>query len=241
MPPVPGPLVIRLAVFGLLVAGGFVALRTPVVQEQLATDNLTQTLETIRNHPAAAPGFVVGTALLASAGLPATLPMIAGGAVFGTLAGGLLSFAGMIGCALICFGLGHSLARDFVVHVLGDQLTRVERLLEKLGFWNLFRLRFVPVPYALMNYGMCLAGVRLGPYLLSSAAALLPINLIYAYFASSLLAATGDERAGVILDLALAMVFLFVLSFVVPRLSVWLQRRWTGDAPEPLPPRERRS
>ena len=239
--PVPGKLLLKFALFVAILAAGFLALQLPGVRDQLVLDTLTTNLDNLRRHPAAAPVFVVATALLTAVGLPGTVPVVAGGAVFGALSGGLLAFTGMVAGAALSFALAHTLARDFVRHLLGSRLERFERQLQRLGFWTLLRLRFLPMPYAIVNYGVCLAGVRFSTYIYSTALALLPICLTYAYFASSLLGAAGPDRAGVLRNLALAILFLFVLSFVPPRLSAWWRRSSRRDVPAPPPPREGRS
>lgn len=241
MPRVPGRLLLRFGLFVAILAAGFLALQQPRVREQLALETLTANLDNLRRHPAAAPVFVVTTAVLTAVGLPGTVPVVAGGAVFGALSGGLLAFTGMVAGAALSFALAHTLARDLVVHLLGSRLKRFEHQLQRLGFWTLLRLRFLPMPYAIVNYGVCLAGVRFSTYIYSTSVALLPICLTYAYFASSLVGAASADRAGVLRNLALVILLLFLLSFVPQRFSAWLQRRSRRDVPAPPPPREGRS
>jgi uncharacterized membrane protein YdjX (TVP38/TMEM64 family) len=110
-------------------------------------------------------------------------------------------------------------------------------MLERHGFWALFRLRYVPVPFAITNYGASLAGLAFSTYAWSTAAALVPVTFLYTYFASSLMSLAGAERAGVLRNLLLATLGVLALSFLPPRISAWRRRRAqrTGSGPAPPP------
>ena len=161
MPPPPRGLVLRFLLFALIVVGGFLALRSDAVRSQLEIEQLTATLERLRGEPLAGPVYVVVIAILLALGFPATVLVFAGGAVFGALYGGVLAYLGTLGGAILSFVLARTLARDLVVHLLGKRLAPLEALLERHGFWALFRMRYVPVPFAVTNYGASLAGAAL--------------------------------------------------------------------------------
>ncbi|MEE2775618.1 MAG: VTT domain-containing protein [Acidobacteriota bacterium] len=241
MPRPNGRPLFRFALFVVILGAGFGALQLPGIREQMALENLAANLEQLSRHPATAPSMIVAAALLTAVGLPGTVAIVAAGAVFGTLVGGLVAWAGLVGGAALSYALSHTLARDLVVQLLGGRLGRFEAQLQRFGFWPMLRLRFLPMPFAVVNYSVCLAGVRFAVYMYSTAAALLPIAMVYAYFSASLIDAAHGERNGVARNLLLAIVFLFLLSFVPPRLSAWRQRRRTDGAPGPPPPPEGRS
>ena len=115
--------------------------------------------------------------------------------MFGTVLGFFLAYAATFAGAILSFVLARTLARDLVVHLLGKRLERLEAMLERHGFWALFRMRYVPVPFAVTNYGASLAGLAFSTYAWSTAAALAPVTFLYTYFASSLID-TAFGRAG---------------------------------------------
>ena len=241
MPGAQGRPLLKFAAFAAILGIGFATLMLPSVREQLVPATLASNLERLGRHPAAAPAFVLATALLTGVGLPGTVPILVAGAVFGTIGGGLLAWAGLVGGAAVSFGLTHTLARDLVSQLLGRHLGVVERNLQRFGFWAMLRLRFLPIPYAIVNYSVCLAGVRFPIYIISTATALLPTSLVYAYFSSSLIGAADGEGGRIARNLLLAVLFLFLLTFLPPRISAWLSRRSKSDAPVQPPPRADRS
>lgn len=237
----PGRLLLRFGLLVIILGIGFFLLRLPVVREHLELEVATTTLARLRHHPATAPVFVVTAGLLTAVGLPGSVPLLLGGLVFGAALGGLLGFAGNLTGAALSWLLCHSLARELVTHLLGRHKLALERLVEKHGFWTLVRLRFVPIPFAVTNYGASLAGTPFSMYMASSALALLPVSFIYSYFAATLASAAGAERAGVVRNLVLAVLLLLALSFLPTRIMARRRREPTTPETEPSPPREDRS
>jgi uncharacterized membrane protein YdjX (TVP38/TMEM64 family) len=237
MPTPPRGLVLRFLVFALILVGGFLALRSDALRTQLDAEHLTATLERLRGEPLAGPLYVVVSSILLALGFPATVLVFAGGAVFGALFGGVLAYAGTLGGALLSFALGRTLARDLVVHVLGKRLAPLEAMLERHGFWALFRMRYVPVPFAVTNYGAALAGLPFSTYLWSTAAALVPVTFLYTYFAASLIDVAAADRAGVLRNLLIATLGVLALSFLPPRIIAWRRSRAPRPAEDPAPPR----
>lgn len=236
MPAPPRAIVVRFVVFALIVVGGFLLLRSDAVRSHLEIENLTATLERLRGVPLVAPLYVIVSAVLLAVGFPATVLVFAGGAVFGAVFGFFLAYAATFAGALLSFVLARTLARDLVVHLLGDRLTRLEGMLERHGFWALFRLRYLPVPFAVTNYGASLAGLSFSTYAWSTAAALVPVTFLYTYFASTLIDVASAERAGVVRNLLFATLGVLALSFLPPRISAWRRRRAQTRAGAPAPP-----
>jgi len=163
--------------------------------------------------------------LLCPVGVPASPLILAGGFVFGAVAGGLLNFVGTFLGATVSFFLGHLLGRDLVVHLVGDRLRPVEEMLNRRGFWNLARVRFLPIPFPVVNYGAALTGVKASVFLGATALGLAPAVLIYTWFAAALAKATGEERGTVLFQMALAVVGILLLSFLPPLIRGWNRRR----------------
>ena len=232
-----------LILVGLVVGGFLVLLATPLSRYLTGTDlevvlqELTELLETLRQEPAAPVLLVLGGAVLPSFGMPASLILVSGGAVFGTLYGGLLSLVGLYASAFACYLLARTLARDLVVHLLGRRLAPVvERLLERHGFWTMVRLRMIPVPFPLINYGAGLVGVRPRTFALSTVIGLTPAAFVFSYFSSSLVAAAEGELAETLRNLGAASLLLVSLSFLPAIFKAWRRRVHGDPAQEPTPP-----
>jgi uncharacterized membrane protein YdjX (TVP38/TMEM64 family) len=87
------------------------------------------------------------------------------------------------------------LGRDFVVRVTGRRIRRAEHLFERHGFWPLVQTRFLPIPFAVVNYGAALAGVGTPLFFVATAVGLIPSTLIHTYFIAEAIETRGLGRA----------------------------------------------
>jgi len=218
----------RFLLFLLLLAAGFVLLRyTPLgarLNSFLDQDRLEAVRASLRSHWWTAPALLGLYAVLAPLGAPVSPLMLAGGAIFGVLWGSVLNFLGTFVGGALSFYLARWLGRDFVAHLVGERLRRVERLVARRGFWPLVRIRFVPIPFPVVNYGAALAGVPAGLFLLTTGLGLIPANIVFTYLSASLVDAVAGDRAEIILRVALAIAGLLALSFL-PNVLGGRQRR----------------
>jgi uncharacterized membrane protein YdjX (TVP38/TMEM64 family) len=182
------------------------------------------TFEALRESWWAPVLLVASYVVLCPIGVPATPMLIAGGIVFGTVRGWGLSFLGLVLASGSTYLLGRVLGRGFVVHFFGRRLKKVERAIARRGFWGLVGVRFLPLPFVLVNYCAALTGVPAGLFLLASAVGLAPITLFFTYFAASLAAAAGPQRASVIVQLVATSLALLALS-LAPHAWTALRRR----------------
>jgi uncharacterized membrane protein YdjX (TVP38/TMEM64 family) len=212
----------------LLLATGFAVLRYTPLGARLNTFLDQERLEAVRSHLRSqwwtAPALLGLYALLAPLGAPVSPLMMAGGAIFGVLWGTLLNFAGTFVGGALSFYLARWLGRDFVAHLLRERLRRVERLVARRGFWPLVRIRFLPIPFPVVNYGAALAGVPAALFLLSTGLGLIPANIVFAYLSASLVDAVEGARSGIIVRVVLAVLGLIVLSFL-PNVLIGRKRR----------------
>jgi phospholipase D1/2 len=213
--------VLRFAALVAIVAGGLALLRWGPVAERLDPAELLATFRAIGAEPWAPVALIAAYVVLCPLGIPVSPLIMAGGVVFGFATGTLLNLAGTWLGAAATFGAARLLGRDLVAQVLGARLARVERAVERHGFWTLVRLRFVPIPFALVNYAAALAGVRSGTFLGATALGLAPAVALFTYFAAALSRAAAGEPHDVLAQLGAAFAALLVLTFVVP----WLLRR----------------
>lgn len=121
--------------------------------------------------------YVTVTALSLPAAVVLTL---AGGALFGLVAGTVVvSFASTVGASL-AFLASRYLLRDAVQRKFGGRLAAINRGVERDGPFYLFTLRLVPVfPFFAVNMLMALTPMRLITYYWVSQVGMLPGTLVY--------------------------------------------------------------
>lgn len=155
--------------------------------------------------------------------VPASLIMVAHGALFGIVGGTLLSLAGGLAASAVGFGLGRWGSASLHRWVPEDERRRADALLRQWGDLAVVVTRPIPI---LAESVAILAGTSpLGwrRFLLASAAGTLPAALLYAL--------TGATAAR--LDSAFLMFGLVILVAAL----VWLGGRWLRNgSPDPVTP-----
>ncbi len=215
---IPGSALLRFGLLALLLLAGFLAVRWTPLGEILSRQNLAAQIESVGGSPWAPPLLVLLWLLFSAVGIPVSPLVFAGGALFGPLWGSIYNFAGSMLGAALAFGLGHTLGRDLIVHLLGrKRLNRIAPILRRHSFWTILRLRFLPVPFAILNYGSALAGVPSTAFLTASAAGMAPAVSVYTYFSHALISVTAADRPGLLRRMAVALLLLLLLTFL-PRL-----------------------
>ncbi len=221
---------LRFAILILLIGAGLLVIRWTPLGEWLTRDTLVASLSSLR-VTWWAPLLLVGLfALFAPLGIPVSPLILAGGLVFGVRWGWLYNFLGMMSGATVSFLLANALGRDLVVNLAGETLLqRVEGLLARHGFWTLVRIRFLPLPFVMANFGAAFAGYPLSQFLSASALGLAPSMLIYTYFGYALATVATAERQAVVWNLIGAVALVLLLTFLVPLRQAWKRRRYGKD------------
>lgn len=156
--------------------------------------------------------YVVVTAL----SIPgAAIMTLAGGAVFGLVAGTLLvSFASSVG-ATLAFLLARYLLRDYVEGRFERSTERINRGVAREGGYYLFSLRLVPVfPFFVINLAMGLTRLRASTFYWVSQLGMLPGTLVYVNAGTQL--ARIDETGDI---LSPALLGSFILLGLFPLLA----------------------
>lgn len=219
-PRIPRRLLFRFLVLVLLVGTGFALLRWSPLASYLSKEALTSMFATLRSAWWAPLVLIAAYMVLLPLGIPASPLVVAGGLVFGVVLGSIYNVTGTFLGGAVSYFLGRWLGRDFVVHLAGKRLKKVERVISRRGFWGMVGVRFLPLPFALVNYCAALAGVRPGLFLTSTAlGTALPV-ILFTYFADTLSRAATGDRSGIYLQLAAALLLLLLISFIPPY--------WTG-------------
>jgi len=222
-PRFPRHLLLRFLALVLIVGTGFAVLRWSPLAGYLDKDAILALFERLRGTWWAPALLILSFVVLCPLGVPATPMLVAGGMVWGVLWGSVYNVLGTFLGGAATYWLGRVLGRDFVFHLFGRRLRRVERMVGRRGgFLSMTGIRFLPVPFALVNYCAAFVGIRPGLFLSSTFAGLAVTVPFFTYIAHALSRAATGERSGVYAQLGVAMFLFFLITFL-PRL--WLARK----------------
>jgi uncharacterized membrane protein YdjX (TVP38/TMEM64 family) len=217
---------LRLAVAGVL-AAVFAGIWFSPLREQLTRENIRAFVEHLRGLWYGPVVFILVFAASCVVALPASVFVIAAGFIWGWGFGFAYSLAGGLLGAVASFYVGH-----FVGDGLLDRFGRVGRMVRKqvdhAGFRSLLVLRNIPgIPFAVLNYGAGVAGVRFRDFFGSTLIGVAPSMFVFAYCADALFNGSMSEgdalrRLAIVCALMLAIVLLPVLV-----------KKFTRRVPEP--------
>jgi uncharacterized membrane protein YdjX (TVP38/TMEM64 family) len=153
--------------------------------------------------------YAVGAVLL----IPASLFVLSAGVIWGWKLGGLYAMLGGILGAVSSFGVARLLGGG-VLERFGNRGTQLADQLKKARFKSLLILRLIPVfPFAMLNYGSGVAGVRFRDFAMATALGLAPSTFVFAYSADALL--NGSlTRGGAVIRVVIAAAAMAVLVLV---------------------------
>ena len=215
---------LRFLVLPLLVVAAFLAVRFTPLSQHLTEAQLTADLAHVRALWWAPLLLIAAYLGFSPVGMPATPLMFAGGVVFGPVFGSIYNLLGVYLAGLLTFLLGRFLGRDFVVRLAGAKLKKIERAIGRRGFWGLVALRFLPLPYPIVNYSLALAGVPLPMFVTTTVIGVTPAIVLYTYFFSTLAHATSGDRKALIVKLTVGLVCLAALT-VIPQVIAARKRK----------------
>lgn len=154
--------------------------------------------------------YVIGTVLF----LPGSVLTLAGGALFGPVAGTFYNLTGATLGAALAFIIARYLASDWVARKAGGRMKQLLDGVDAEGWKFVAFVRLVPLfPFNLLNYALGLTRIRLLHYILASYLFMLPGALAYTY-----LGYVGRETAaggeGLIQKALLALALLAFVAFL---------------------------
>lgn len=223
-PRVPRRLLLRFVALVVIVVTGFAVLHFTPLSEYLTVEKISALFDRLRSTWWAPLALIATYVVLCPLGVPASPMMLTGGMVFGFIPGFLYNLLGAWLGGVATYFLGRILGRDFVMHLAGNRLKKVERAIARRGFWSLVTLRLLPIPYPLINYCAALTGIPPGLFMVTTLLGLIPANLLFAYFASSLAHLAGPDRNKIYLQFVVAIALIAVLT-VAPQLWMARQRK----------------
>jgi uncharacterized membrane protein YdjX (TVP38/TMEM64 family) len=119
---------------------------------------------------------------------PAEIVDAAAGYAYGFFPALALVMAGWVLSGLICFAVGHSVARPLLDRWLGEErFERIEAAIERGGAPLLLAMRLIPIlPFSLVSYAAGAARVPAWRFLWTTAVGYLPITAIFVYLGTEL-------------------------------------------------------
>jgi uncharacterized membrane protein YdjX (TVP38/TMEM64 family) len=222
----------KIAMLGIL-AGTITAIYFSPLRQHLTRDAIRADVANFRTVWYGPIILIAAYAIGCVFALPASVFVVAAGYIWGWKLGG--SYA-MIG------GLLGATASFFVARFVGEGLlTRfgrvgvlVKKQADHAGFLSLLVMRFIPgLPFAAVNYGAGVCGVRVSDFMLATVIGLAPSNFVFAYCADALF--NGAMTEGDALK-RLAVVCALMLGLVA--LSVVIKRFAAGARSPVLAPRD---
>jgi len=171
-------------------------------------------------------GYMAVYILMAALSLPgAAILTLAGGALFGLVAGTIaVSFASSIGATLV-FLAARFLFQDTVQNKFGKRLETINRGVERDGAFYLLALRLVPVfPFWVINLVMALTSIRTRTFYWVSQLGMLPATIVFVNAGTQLsqIESTGDILSPGLIG---AFVLLGLLPIILRWVLRWIQNR----------------
>ena len=171
-------------------------------------------------------GYMLVYILVTGLSLPgAAVLTLAGGALFGLVAGLLtVSFASTIGATLACF-VARFVLRDWVQNKFGDRLETIHRGIREEGAFYLFTLRLIPVfPFFVINLVMGLTRMPLRTFYWVSQLGMLPGTIVYVNAGKEL--GKIDSLSGILSPgLIISFVILGLFPISVKKLMGWVRKK----------------
>ena len=216
--PSSGAALIRIgSLFALLVAATLIAYKLGWFDYRHTLEHVAR-LQKSHSIGEFTVGFIIVYGLGTCVGMPGLPFTVAAGALFGTLLGTALAWAGSLVSAAIGYWIARTVGHDVVVRWLKRYKRADAAAADARDFAGMLRLRLIPVlPLGTVNFVAGLARVPFAAYMLATAIGIVPVTAIYCYFADSLIEGVGSGRSAAMRSLLIASVLLILLS-LTPKL-----------------------
>jgi uncharacterized membrane protein YdjX (TVP38/TMEM64 family) len=157
----------------------------------------------------------------------AVIMTLAGGALFGVMAGTVVvSFASSIGATIACF-VARFILQDWVQGRFGDRLAAINKGIAEEGVFYLFSLRLVPIfPFFVINLVMGMTRLPLWKFYWISQLGMLPGTIVYVNAGKEL--GKIDSLAGILSPgLLVSFIILGIFPLAVKKIMAGLKRART--------------
>ena len=203
-----------------IVLGAIVALYFSPLRAQLTREHVVGAVAHLRGLWYAPIALILLYAVGCVFAIPASFFILAAGAIWGWKLGGTYAMVGGVLGATVSFLVARFIGEG-LLEKFGAMGQKVKKQVTHAGFKSLLILRLIPVfPFAVLNYGAGVAGVRLRDFVLATTLGLITSNYVFAYSADALL--RGDMTEGEAIK-RLAFVGLLLISVIM--IPTLLKRR----------------
>ena len=187
------------------------------LREQLTRENVRAFVEHLRGLWYGPLVFILVFAAGCIFAAPASVFCIAAGFIWGWLLGGTYALIGGLLGAIASFYVARFVGEG-LLHRFGRIGEMVKKQVDHAGFRNLLILRYIPgIPFAVLNYGAGVAGVRFRDYLPATILGVIPPMFVFAYCADALFNGTmseGDVVRRIVIACALMLTLTLIPIFV---------------------------
>ncbi len=196
-----------------LIAAGLAAVYFSPLREQMTRENIRTFVEHLRGLWYGPAVFILVFAIGAVFAVPASVFVLAGGLIWGWVFGTAYSIIGATLGAVASFYLGRFVGEG-VLHRFGRLGRLVIKQVDHAGFRSLLVFRNIPgIPFAVLNYGAGVAGVRFRDFLPATMLGIAPSMFVFTYCADALFNGSMSEgdaflRIGIVCGLMIGIVLL---------------------------------
>lgn len=177
----------------LLLAAIFTAIWFSPMRELLTRENIRAAVDQIRSVWWAPIAYIVLYAIGCTVALPASIFVIAAGFIWGWLLGGAYAMVGGTIGAVISYFAGRFIGEGLLQR-FGRVGEFVAKQVDHAGFRSLIVLRNIPgIPFAVLNYGAGVAGVRFRDYFFATIIGIAPSKFVFTYCADALFNGSMSE------------------------------------------------
>ena len=180
-------------------------------------------------------GYVVyelGYAIIALV-FPGSVLTIGAGAIFGIVGGTIVVATGATLTATIAFLLARTVLRKRVERMTADnpKFRAVDQAIAKEGIKIVLLVRLAAVfPFTIVNYAFGLTGIRLLPYVLTTAIGILPGTIAFVYIGAAAASVATQDRTKLAFTIAGLVIAIAVSIFVARVAHNAIKRAGVDDA-----------
>lgn len=198
---------VALALFGIAAA-----LYLSPLRAWLTVANVSAAISKIASLWYAPILFMVAFAVACVLWVPASVFLIAAGVIWGWRLGSIYSITAALAGAVMSYYVSRFIGAEAMARFGG---AKIARYLERAGFQTMLILRLIPLfPFAVLNYGAGIAGVRARDFFFSTALGVLPSMIVVCYSADAI--ARGMMSREDALKTMLKVGFIFAAVVSVP-------------------------
>lgn len=161
---------------------------------------------------------------------PATLLTLAAGFVFGPVLGVVLTIIGANTSAMVAYYVGRFFGGEVIEDGGEGFIARNTKRLRKNSFETVLIMRFIFLPYDLVNYTAGFLRIRALPFLLATALGSLPATLSFVLFGASVGREALAGNPELDLRILAAAAALFIMSLALSRYFKYRERKKGDDS-----------